>query len=135
MEGHPMILERTRGERRERLDAGLLHVFSLASCASALRSEPVYARTGRDGVTLVKTGGLRVVLEVLRGGAEIAEHRAPGPITLQMLEGEVRFHTGEQTFRVRAGEVMALPAGRPHAVEAVRDSAFLMTIAPVEPAG
>lgn len=128
-----MLLERTHEERSDRLDAGLLHVFSLASYASALRSEPVYARTGRDGVTLVETAGLRVVLEVLRGGAELAEHRAPGPITLQVLEGEVRFHTGDETFRVRAGEVLGLPGGRPHALEAVRDSAFLLTIASVAP--
>jgi quercetin dioxygenase-like cupin family protein len=126
-----MLLERTRDEWRDRLDAGLLQVFSLASYASALRSQPVYARTGRDGMTLVETEGLRVVLEVLHGGAELLEHRALGPITLQVLEGEVRFHTGEETFRVPAGGVLGLPAGRPHAVEAVRDSAFLLTIASV----
>lgn len=28
-----MILERTRAERRERLDTGLLHVFALTPCA------------------------------------------------------------------------------------------------------
>lgn len=80
----------------------------------------------------MKANGLRLVLEVLRGGEELAEHRAPGPITVQVLEGEIRFHTGEDTFRVREGEVLALPAGRPHSVEAVRDSAFLITIAPAE---
>lgn len=125
-----MALERTRPERQERLDAGLLHVLALAEYARALREEPVYTRNGRNGVTLVKSPALRVVLEVLRSGAELSEHRAPGPITVQVLEGEIRFHTGEDTFRVREGEVLALPAGRPHAVEAMQDTAFLITIAP-----
>lgn len=128
-----MKLERTREERTERLDTGLLHAFALAQYASALREEPEYAANGRNGVTLVKTLGLRVVLEVLRSGAELAEHRAPGSITVQVLEGEVRFHTGEETFRIREGEMLALPASRPHAVEAVRDTAFLLTIAPPVP--
>jgi quercetin dioxygenase-like cupin family protein len=134
-EERPMILERTRAERQERLDVGLLHVFALKQYTDALREEPEYVRHGRNGVTLVKTNGLRVLLEALRQGAELAEHRAPGPITVQVLEGEIRFQTGEDTFRVRQGETLALPAGRPHSVEAVRDSAFLITIAPVAQKG
>ena len=125
-----MILERTRTERQERLDEGTLHVFSLNEYARKLCEERAYAANGRDGVTLVKSPALRVVLEVLRAGAELAEHRAPGPITVQVLEGEIRFTAGEETFRVRTGEALALPAGRPHAVEAVRDSTLLITLAP-----
>lgn len=125
-----MVLKRTRAERVDRLDNGTLHVFGLQSFVSALREEPEYASNGRNGLSLVKMPGLRVVLEVLRSGAELAEHRAPGPITVQLLEGEVRFRAGEEVFRIRQGEILALPAGRPHAVEAVRDAAFLITIAP-----
>jgi quercetin dioxygenase-like cupin family protein len=73
---------------------------------------------------------VRVVLEVLRAGAELAEHRAPGPITAQLLEGTLRFHPGDQTFRIRDGEMLSLPSRQPHRVEAVCDSAFLITIAP-----
>jgi quercetin dioxygenase-like cupin family protein len=125
-----MRLERTRAERKERLDEGTLHVFALEQYARDLRGEPAYPTSGRNGITLVKSPALRVVLEVLRAGAELAEHRAPGPITVQVLEGEIRFSTGEDTFRVRAGELLALPPGRPHSVEAVRDSVLLLTIAP-----
>jgi quercetin dioxygenase-like cupin family protein len=124
-----MVLERTRAERTEQLDEGTLHVFPLDDYARDLRGEPAYTANGRTGVTLVKSPALRVVLEALRAGAELAEHRAPGPITVQVLEGEIRFLTGEDTFRVRAGEVLALPSGRPHSAEAVRDSTLLITIA------
>jgi quercetin dioxygenase-like cupin family protein len=117
-------------QRNERQDAGTLHVFAHTEYAQTLREEPEYEANGRNGTTLVKTPALRVVLEVLRRGAELGEHRAPGPITVQVLQGEIRFHTGEDTFRVREGELLALPAERPHAVEAMRDSALLITIAP-----
>jgi quercetin dioxygenase-like cupin family protein len=125
-----MVLERTRAERKGRLDEGTLHVFSLEEYARKLRAESAYIANGRNGITLVKSPALRVVLELLHAGAELAEHHAPGPITVQVLEGEIRFLTGEDTFRVRAGEALALPAGRPHAVEAVRDSTLLITLAP-----
>jgi quercetin dioxygenase-like cupin family protein len=125
-----MVLGRTREERGERLDSGVLHTFGLDGFVRALREEPEYATNGRNGVTLVKSSGLSVVLEAMQGGVELSEHRAPGPITVQVLEGEVRFHTEGEVFRIREGELLALPPGRPHAVEAVRDSAFLITIAP-----
>jgi quercetin dioxygenase-like cupin family protein len=125
-----MLLERTRAARSERLDVDTLQVFALKEHAQALREEGAYASAGRNGITLVKTPQLRVVLEVLQGGAELAEHRAPGPITVQVLEGALRFHLGPEIFRVREGELLALPGGHTHSVEAVRDSAFLLTIVP-----
>jgi quercetin dioxygenase-like cupin family protein len=124
-----MELERTREKRKERLDASALHVLGLDEYVRELREEPEYAANGRNGITLVKTPGLRLVLEVLRRGAELAEHRARGPITVHVLAGEIRFHAGEDTFRIREHEVLALPPARPHAVEAVRDSTLLITIA------
>jgi quercetin dioxygenase-like cupin family protein len=128
-----MLQERTREAREERLEAGTLHVYALNEYAGLLREEAEYLTNGRNGITLVKTRELRVVLEALRSGSELAEHRAPGPITVQVLEGALRFHTGQDTFRVRQGELLALPAGRPHAVEAVQDSVFLITITPALP--
>jgi quercetin dioxygenase-like cupin family protein len=124
-----MVLERTRAARAERLEIDTLQVCALKEYARALREESVYAANGRNGITLVKTPCLRVVLEVLQGGAALDEHQAPGPITVHVLEGAIRFHVSDEVFRVREGEMLALPAGQPHSVEAVCDTAFLITIA------
>lgn len=125
-----MHVERTREEREARLFATAEHVFALTATVHSLREEATYLEHGRGGLTLVKNDELRVVVEVLRRGAGLAEHRAPGPITVQVLEGELRFETEGDVLYLRRGELLALPAGRPHAVEAVQDSAFLLTIAP-----
>jgi quercetin dioxygenase-like cupin family protein len=124
-----MTLERTRAERAERLARDTLQVINLRSYLRALREEGAYHTNGRNGITLVKTARLRVVLEVLQAGTQLAEHRAPGPITVQVLEGAIRFHVEDEVFRVREAETLALPAGQPHSVEAVGDAAFLLTIA------
>jgi quercetin dioxygenase-like cupin family protein len=100
----------------------------MKSTIRALREENAYSTNGRNGITLVKTARLRVVLEVLQAGTQLAEHRAPGAITVQVLEGAIRFHIEDEVFRVREAELLALPAGRPHSVEAVGDAAFLLTI-------
>jgi len=126
-----MVLERTREERTARLYPNGIHVFDLPAAIIALREEAAYAQNGRNGMTLVKNPEIRMLVEVLLAGVGLAEHRAPGPITVQVLEGRLRFEAGEEVIYLNAGEVLSLPAGEPHAVEAVHDAAFLLTIAPV----
>jgi len=126
-----MALEHSREERTARLFTEELHLFNLPETMQGLRGEPEYAANGRNGTTLVKDAELRVVLQVLREGAEMAEHHAPGPITVQVLDGEIQFSVGEVVHTLRPGGLLVLPTRRPHAVKAARDSAFLLTIAPL----
>lgn len=126
------MLERTREERASRLYPGGIHRFHLLETAAGLRDEPEYAANGRTGLTLVKGPELRVVLMVVRAGSGLAEHRAPGPITVHVLEGEIRFSSGDEVVYLRAGELLTLPSRQPHAVEAVHDTTFLLTIVPEE---
>ncbi|MGV3719879.1 MAG: cupin domain-containing protein [Actinomycetota bacterium] len=125
-----MALEHTRDERTSRLVTEELHLFDLGSTLQGLRSEPEYDRNGRNGTTLVKNPDLRVVLMALRDGGAMAEHHAPGPITVQALEGKIEFSTGGAVHVLTPGKLLALPSGQPHSVKAVQDSAFLLTIAP-----
>ena len=125
-----MPLTRTREEREARLHEGRLHAFELRQMASSLRAEQSYLENGRNGIGLVKTPELRVVLEVLQRGARIGEHEAPGPATVQVLEGEIRYEAGDEVHCLKVGELLAVPPHVRHTVEAVEDSAFLLTISP-----
>jgi quercetin dioxygenase-like cupin family protein len=87
------------------------------------------AASGRRSQTLVKTDDLRVLLVTMRAGAELAEHSAPGTITIHGLEGEliVEADGGEQDLP--AGSIVSLAEGVRHSVRARTDGAFLLTIA------
>ena len=80
------------------------------------------------GVTLVKQGGLNVVLTHLHAGGVLAEHSAPGAATVQVLDGHVRVQVGEQTLDVPAGRLIAFDARVQHDVEALEDSTLLLTL-------
>lgn len=125
-----MIIEHTREEREARLFPASIHVFQVPQTARELREEALYTVAGHSGTTLVKSAELRVVLQTLDVGAELKEHVAPGPITVQVIEGEIRFEAEGEIFYLKAGDLLALPAGVPHRVEGVKESAFLLTIAP-----
>ena len=95
---------------------------------------------GRSGRTLIRDGPLRVNLVSLGPGEAMAEHHAPGPITVQVLEGKIRFTAGGTHHDVHVGELLALGAGTPHAVMSEEGGVFLLTLAlpgsplPEEPA-
>jgi len=59
----------------------------------------------------------------------MSEHRAEGRISIQALQGHLRVHLQDQKLELPAGRLLALDCGLPHDVEALEESAFLLTIA------
>ena len=47
---------------------------------------------------------------------------------MQCLEGDITFTTMGEPKKLRAGDMLYLAAGEPHALEAAEDSSFLLTI-------
>jgi quercetin dioxygenase-like cupin family protein len=78
--------------------------------------------------TLVKTDKFEVVRLVVGAGKEIAEHKAPGEITVQCLEGKIAFTALGKTEELAAGQMLYLNAGEPHSVRCIEDASFLLTI-------
>lgn len=79
--------------------------------------------------TLVKISTLRVVLVTMLEGGELQEHDAPGPITVQVLEGRISLSVEGETRELQAGELISLAPGIKHAVRGIESGAFLLTIA------
>ena len=77
---------------------------------------------------LFKASQLEVVRLVLPRGQSLREHRVPGEITLQCLEGEVRLQTDTGTELLRAGDLVHMDGNAPHGLQAVHDSSLLLTI-------
>jgi len=102
--------------------------FDLNSEIQQLRSESRW-QTGHTAKTLVKYPNFRVVLVVMKPGGRLEKHRTEGRISVQTLMGHIRFRTAEEGVELPAGHMIALERDIPHDVEAVSDSAFLLTIA------
>ena len=115
--------------RPDRPDPGpLLHV-RLAEQLERLRQESTWRTRGRNAITLTQEPGLRLVLMLLSKGTKIPAHHAVGPLTLHVLSGSVTFRTGDRTSRIGSGELIALGPALEHDVEALEESAFLLTLA------
>lgn len=111
------------------LDAPLL-TFDLPDLVRRIKSQEGWRKAGRNTIPLFKTDRMRGVLLALSAGTAISSHRADGPITLQVLEGRIRFSAESRTVTLGRGQLLTLQAGLPHAVEAEEESVFLLTVAP-----
>lgn len=78
--------------------------------------------------TLIKTQHVEVIRMVLPAGKMLTQHKAPGEIIVQCLEGDITFTTMGEPKKLLAGDMLYLAAGEVHALEAVEDSSFLLTI-------
>ncbi|TDC57690.1 LuxR family transcriptional regulator [Actinomadura sp. KC345] len=86
--------------------------------------------TGRSAGTVY--GGhehvLRQTLIALTSGTTLSEHENPGEATISVLRGRVRLLSGEDSWDGIAGDLLIVPEAR-HALEALEDSAILLTVA------
>jgi len=102
--------------------------FDLARELEQLHAEPEWSR-GQNARTLVKHDDFRVVLLALKAEARIPEHRTDGRISIHTVRGQVQVRAQGRTFDLPTGGLLALDRDLPHDVEALEDSAILLTIA------
>lgn len=58
----------------------------------------------------------------------LSEHTAPFDALVQVLEGEAEITIAGQTYRVRGGELILLPAHQPHALKALERFKMILTM-------
>ncbi|HXU14833.1 MAG TPA: hypothetical protein VN708_06860, partial [Terriglobales bacterium] len=56
------------------------------------------------------------------------QHRAEGRISIQQLKGRLRIHLADRKLDVSAGHLLALDCGVLHDLEAIEESALLLSI-------
>ena len=102
--------------------------FDLPAEVHRLQTETAWS-TGQNARTLIKYDDFRIVLTALQAKARIAEHKTEGRISVHVLSGHIQLRASGRTFSLRPGGVLALDQGVPHDIEALEESAFLLTIA------
>jgi quercetin dioxygenase-like cupin family protein len=102
--------------------------FDLTAEVKRLHDETTW-NTGRNSRTIVKYDDFRVVLMALQANMRVSEHKTDGRISIHMLSGHIRLNAFGRTFDLRPNSLVALDQGSAHDLEAMEESAFLLTIA------
>ncbi len=102
-------------------------LFDLMQIVEELR--PIPADRDRQGVALVKEHGLNAVVTVMKPECRLSGHVNRGPISIQVLDGNVRLYARGEGKSLSAGQMAVVDAHVEHEVVAETESAILMTIA------
>ena len=78
--------------------------------------------------TLAQNDAVGVTLFAFSQGEEISAHDSTGDAMVHVLEGTGRFTVGDTEHICKAGEVLIMPAKIPHAVYAVEDFKWILTV-------
>ena len=118
----------TGAQRTVEPTAGVFLEFDLNAQIERLKCEPAW-QNGRNAKTIVKYPDFRIVLMLMKAKTRIEEHHADGRISVQTIAGHIRMRVTGKDFDLPVGHLLALDHEVRHDVEALEDSAFLLTIA------
>ena len=93
------------------------------------------ARHGRSARTLVKEGPLRLTVIAIAAGGDLLAHRTSGPITIQVLDGEIVFTALGREQVLRTGDLLVLAPEIEHSARSTTGGVFLLTVVHPESAG
>jgi quercetin dioxygenase-like cupin family protein len=117
--------QRPEGDRL--MDAGMVTI-DILTFIEQIKHESTWKDKDRNAITVFKTNGMRIVLIALHEGAEMKTHSAEGIISIQVIDGRMKFYTSNQSVELGKGQMLALHKGIPHSVLAIKETIFLLTL-------
>jgi quercetin dioxygenase-like cupin family protein len=69
-----------------------------------------------------------VTLFAVDEGQSLSEHTAPFDALVQILDGEAEITISGKSFLVKKGEMVLMPANKPHALKAVKKFKMMLTM-------
>jgi quercetin dioxygenase-like cupin family protein len=102
--------------------------ISLDDETEALRNNPEWL-SGIARKNLIHHPNFQMTLRRMKPNTRIPDHYNPGRICVQILFGHIRMHADGKTFDLRRSQCLVLDCAVVHDVEAIEESAFLLTVA------
>ncbi len=78
--------------------------------------------------TVLKQPAGNVTLFAFDAGQELSEHTAPYDALVQVLDGEAEITIAGRPHRLRVGDMIVMPANKPHALRAPARFKMLLTM-------
>ena len=88
-----------------------------------------YAKGSVVSRTLIKRDTGSTTVFAFDKGEGLSEHSAPFDALVHVLDGEAEIKVGGQPHRVKAGQMILMPAGIPHALRAVERFKMVLHLA------
>ncbi len=118
--------QRPEGDRV--LDAPSMTI-DLQHYIKQIRSEEPWSKSDRNAITVFKSENMTIVVVALHDKTEMKTHVVQGTISVQVIEGKIKFITDQQSVEINKQQIVTLHANIPHSVVALEETIFLLTTA------
>ncbi|MDI9447180.1 MAG: cupin domain-containing protein [Pelotomaculaceae bacterium] len=78
--------------------------------------------------TLAQGKPVSITLFAFDEGEEISSHSSSGDALVYLLDGQAEITVGGEKFNLKKGETIVMPAGIPHALNAVKQFKMLLIV-------
>ena len=93
-----------------------------------MNTDIAYSKDAVVSKTIIKKSSGTITLFAFDAGQGLSPHVAPFDALVQIVDGACSFSIEENKFPMGAGDCLILPAGKIHAVEAVKPFKMLLTM-------
>ena len=106
-----------------------LFTFDLPTLIENMKHSHSWIKGELNAMILLKSPGKQIVLTALHKGTEINSFQANDSITIQIIEGKLRFHTRKESVSLDKGQLLTLHENIKYSLTTKEETVFLLTIA------
>jgi quercetin dioxygenase-like cupin family protein len=81
---------------------------------------------------IIETSFTKEIRILLKAGQVMKEHKAPYPIIVHILDGEIDFGVNDNVLNLKKSDVVTLDASVPHDLTALADSVVRLTLSKLD---
>jgi quercetin dioxygenase-like cupin family protein len=104
-------------------------IFDLPTLVANLKHSYSWLKGELNAMILLNSPGKQIVLTALHKGTEISSFQSDDSITLQIIEGKLRFQTRKESVTLNQGQLLTLHENIKYSLTNKEETVFLLTIA------
>lgn len=105
-----------------------LLVFDLPVLIQKMKQKPSWIRGDLNAMILLKTPSKQIVLTALHEGTKINSFQSDDSITFQIIEGEIMFHSHNESVILDKGQLLTLHENIQYRLTTNVETVLLLTI-------
>jgi quercetin dioxygenase-like cupin family protein len=111
-----------------RSSACTLLAFDLPSLIATMKQSYTWANGELNALILLKSPEKQIILTAMHEGTEIKSFQSNDSITVQIIEGRLRFHVRKDIVTLNEGQLMTLDENIKYCLTTQEETIFLLTI-------
>jgi quercetin dioxygenase-like cupin family protein len=106
-----------------------LLMFDLPTLVAKMKHKQSWVNGELNAMILLKTPNKQIVLTAMHDGTEIQSFQSNDSITFQIIEGQLIFHTKEESVTLDEGQLLTLHENIKYRLTTKEETVLLLTIA------